>query len=319
MKGKVRFGELHPEKSALQTAKACQPCSTSALDSGSSMIARIRSCALLVLPVLLFLVGSLLTQAHGPYYLGSNLDPDYPYLLNSLNLLTFHFPAHTDHPGTTLQILGAVIALVQWLGSNIVVPWESLQHSVLSKPEDYLHFINAVLNAILALCVYMAGRKIYRMSGSFAAALVLQGGCFLFLQILLAMVRVAPEPLLVITGFLLATSLAIHIFRGYRKTGSDESEHADIRDALLAGAIVAFGLVTKITFAPFVLFALLFKTTRAKLSFCVSMILTASVLLIPVYPHLPRMASWFVSLLLHKDRYGSGAVGIPSVGELTTN
>jgi hypothetical protein len=75
--------------------------------------------AILVVPILLFCFPLILRSYHGPYYLGYNSDPAYAYLLNSLNILNGVPPGHTDHPGTTVQLLGAVGILIRWLGSSV--------------------------------------------------------------------------------------------------------------------------------------------------------------------------------------------------------
>ena len=51
-----------------------------------------------------------------PYFL--DYDPEYAYLLNSLNLLEMSVPGHFDHPGTPLQEFGALVLLVQWLAGG---------------------------------------------------------------------------------------------------------------------------------------------------------------------------------------------------------
>lgn len=48
----------------------------------------------------------------GPWGAYNRSDPEYCYLLNSLDLLTFHIPFHVDHPGTILQEFGAVIVFL---------------------------------------------------------------------------------------------------------------------------------------------------------------------------------------------------------------
>src|ERR1700689_1427704 len=93
--------------------------------------------ALAVIPAALFGLSIILTNSHGPYYLRNNFDPEYIYLLNSLSLLKFHTPAHTDHPGTTLQLLGAGLVWLQWLGRSLLIQRQPLSDSVLSHPEEY--------------------------------------------------------------------------------------------------------------------------------------------------------------------------------------
>ena len=64
---------------------------------------------LAVIPAGLFLSSIFLHAIAGSYYLSGIFDPEYVYLLNSLNLLNIQPPSHTDHPGTTLQIFGAIV------------------------------------------------------------------------------------------------------------------------------------------------------------------------------------------------------------------
>jgi hypothetical protein len=84
-----------------------------------------------IIPFGLTCLSLVLTKHHGPYFLRNNFDPDYNYLLNSLSLLKLQTPRHTDHPGTTLQLLGAVVLLLKWLGTSLFVQRQTLTDSVL--------------------------------------------------------------------------------------------------------------------------------------------------------------------------------------------
>ncbi|MDH3554369.1 MAG: hypothetical protein OES18_00795, partial [Deltaproteobacteria bacterium] len=64
---------------------------------------------LLVIPGVVFALSLVFADINGPYYLGQNSDPEYVYLFNALNIAKFEAPRHTDHPGTTLQVLGATV------------------------------------------------------------------------------------------------------------------------------------------------------------------------------------------------------------------
>src|SRR5260370_16114734 len=149
---------------------------------------------LLVIPCSLFLLSVLLTNASGPYYQFGNFDPDYCYLFNALNILTFHPPGHWDHPGTTLQLLGAIVVLGKWLGSSLFGVWMPISKAVLSDPESYLHAINLAINFLICSTAYVASREIYRISKSLPAALAPQVSVLLFEQTLLSQIRVSVEP-----------------------------------------------------------------------------------------------------------------------------
>src|SRR2546427_10904976 len=104
---------------------------------------------LAVIPAGLFLSSIFLHAIAGSYYLSGTFDPEYVYLLNSLNLLNIHPPSHTDHPGTSLQIFDAIVILRYWLFTCAVGPCISLDDSVFINPQDYLQTIKAILYLLL--------------------------------------------------------------------------------------------------------------------------------------------------------------------------
>ena len=79
--------------------------------------------------------------AAGPFWLSQNSDPDYQYLLNSLNIAQGKGVGHTDHPGTPVQISGAILLKL----SAPTAPVISLQENVLRYPEKYLNYFSNVL------------------------------------------------------------------------------------------------------------------------------------------------------------------------------
>ena len=267
---------------------------------------------LLVAPVAAFAWGMLLAKANGPYHFGDNLDPAYPYLLNSLNLLTLHTPGHSDHPGTTLQLLGAIVVVCRWLATAVFGGWHPLQEAVLSHPEDYLHSINLVLNLLIAGTLWFAAQQLHHVSNSVSAALVLQATFFCFLQTFLAHSLVWPESLLIATAF----ALIVPIIR--MALSNPDGQEAS-RYATTAGLIFGFGLVTKVTFFPWASVILLFPGTARKARFLAASVAACVVLLIPIWPRLPQMAKWMQSLAMHSGQYGGGSVGLPSGATLLAN
>ncbi len=264
-----------------------------------------------VIPVLLFIVVTLLVNARGPYYWSENFDPEYAYLLNSLNLLTFQAPHHTDHPGTTLQELGAAVIFVRWMIDGAWGPWQPLSEAVLSRPEDYLHAISVTLQAAFCGLLWAVGIRIWRRTGSLAAALTLQAGFLVFHQTLLALTRVSPEPLLMIAALALAIPLIPMMFEQQSKDSGEEGG-----PAMLTGAIVGFGIVTKLTFLPLAALILVFRSWRPRLRFGAAMLVSMAVFLLPVWGELNRIFGWTLGLATHQERYGRGEAGLPNVDTL---
>ena len=123
--------------------------------NNSSTIGLLRARGLLlVIPAVLFLVACLLADARGPYSIGANWEADYPYLLNSLNILLFHAPGHVDHPGTTVQLIGAVVVFLKWLSGCLLGDAASLQLDVLSHPEEFLQAIHVTISALIGALVF---------------------------------------------------------------------------------------------------------------------------------------------------------------------
>jgi hypothetical protein len=106
----------------------------------------------------------------GPWGAYNRSDPEYCYLLNSLDLLTFHIPFHVDHPGTILQEFGAVIVFLKWIAASLTGGWTSIQRAVLSQPDGCLRPTNLGIILMLSTAVFLAGLRLYVTSRSVPAA-----------------------------------------------------------------------------------------------------------------------------------------------------
>lgn len=265
---------------------------------------------LLLVPITLFVLSDLLVDARGPYYLGANLDPDYCYLMNSLSLLVFHQPGLVEHPGTGAQELGAVAIFGKWLGSSLSGSWAPLQETVLAHPEDYLHAINFFLNILIGAAVFLAGWEMDRVSGSLPAALVLQLTVFSFRELLITLPRVDPEPVLVLTGFALMVPLIQVILA---------KEPGKAPGVMTAGAILGFGLATKILFLPWVAVTALFTGWKQRIRFLAASLLAIFVFLLPILTSLPGTLRWQGALITHSGPYGSGPSGLPTLAQVSMN
>ena len=70
---------------------------------------KIKIVLFLVIPVFTIIYSLSLRYSQGPFYYNSGYDPSYVYLISSLNIAQFKSPQHADHPGTPVQLIGAVI------------------------------------------------------------------------------------------------------------------------------------------------------------------------------------------------------------------
>ena len=108
---------------------------------------------LLILPLAFVLATSYLKEARGPYWLGTNSDPDFMYLGGALSLSKLSSPAFADHPGTPVISLGALVIIT----AQAVQQKADLQEDVLKNPEFYLDIIYYTLLVLCAAMLVVAG------------------------------------------------------------------------------------------------------------------------------------------------------------------
>jgi hypothetical protein len=253
---------------------------------------------LLVIPGIVFSLALLLSDIKGPYYLGQNSDPEYVYLFSALNIATFEAPRHTDHPGTTLQLLGATVIRASYYFTGR----KSLVEDVLSRPEHYLRLMNIILILLYSITLFAVGLKGFRVSGRLSVALILQASPFLFMTIFDSLTRVHPETLLISLCNVVIIILLEHVYA--------HSEEKSAKNGAWLGAAVGIGIVTKITFAPVFLLCMFFlQPWRSRLLFLLSTILSGFIFILPAIRSLKRIGLWMVALLTHKGFYGAGESG----------
>ncbi len=256
------------------------------------------------MPLALFFYASYVKETRGPYYYNFNDDPEYAYLLNSLNIAQGLAPHHVDHPGTPLQATGALILR----GTHLLVPpsnGQPLVQSVISNPEYYLGAIQFTLLVTGCVTIGILGLTAYRYRQSIALAMLLQSSPFWFFTIGISMARVHAESMLLIIGYSISALLFSVI------TTTEASKPTNTRITVALGILTAIGVMTKVTFAPIAI-ALLLLTCgiRAKLIYVMSTLITSALWAIPLIPRLDYYTDWLVGLALHTEAYGKGEVGL---------
>ncbi|NQV84202.1 MAG: hypothetical protein HQ494_10325 [Rhodospirillales bacterium] len=193
----------------------------------------------LALPIL-FVVSALWVRAlGGPNWLWFNLDPDYFYLLDALNILNLTTPGHVYHPGTTVQWLAALILRL----THPVMSFDNLTGLVLAESEFYLGLIAVVFTMFNGLALWALGAVGRRVFGGWTAALFLQLAPFMSMVVLKHSYHVKPEALLVLTMLVQASTAVLSLTPGLMA-------RRRWRFAIAFGVIAGFGVATKITAFP---------------------------------------------------------------------
>lgn len=258
---------------------------------------------LLILPVMLVFTAALLKYARGPYYICSDTEQDYIYLISSLALAESKQVFYTDHPGTTLQILGAATLKISHAFN--FSEKDSLEFSVLKNPEFYLTIINVVLISLNALLLFVIGLTTFYLTKNIGLGLLLQFSPF-FSSIPLrwGLPQVSCEPLLLFVSLLFMLILV--------KIVVSENLSKSAHWYMIALALVSgFGIATKVTFAPLLiipLFAL--PKLRNKIGFLLLTGLSAILWTWPIVSQYERIFQRICLIFTHTGNYGHGPFGI---------
>lgn len=172
----------------------------------------------------------------GPFYLWSNLDPDYLYLLDALNITNLDWPVAIHHPGTPVQMVGALILK---LAHPLSSPAE-LTQLTLKNPEYYLTLFHLCFVVINTMALVFAGLCAYLAFGNTIAVLFVQFGPFISKLCIKWMTHVAPEPVLISVVLVLGGVALLALRPG--QLASHRPKYA-----ALFGLIAGFGMAVKIT------------------------------------------------------------------------
>jgi len=251
--------------------------------------------ALGLLPVLYAAAGLALKASRGPYWLGTNADPEYAYLFNALEIASGRAPYNVGHPGTPLQMLGAIVLR----GIALVSGRGTLALDVIARPETYLTAMHVAILAGVAILIFSAGLIVLRRTGHLGAALLVQAGPWLFLATPGELSRVRPEPLLIALSAVYGAVLLTSAVDGSR------------RDVTALGGLTGAGIASKITALPLVLAPLVaFRAWKWQRRFIATAAIAFLMGIIAAWPRVLSMGKWMATVAVHADAYGGGPVTV---------
>ena len=270
---------------------------------------------LLIVPIIFIVIEYSFIKEIFPLYAGRTFDADpaYQYLLNGLMLLNAQAPAHTDHPGTTVQVLIATVILAKWLLglSKAAISYDDIFYSVLSEPEASLLTVSLVLILLNAYALFYLGKRIYHSTQNFALPILSQFAPFLFAIACPSIAYPSTESLLFFSTTLLLGLLAPIIFK---IKGAESITVSPIAVGLICG----FGLATKLNFAPLLILILLMRF-RASLVASITAGIAFLCFIAPAWSKIGQLYKWGLSLMTHEGNYGIGPqVGFFTISGLTS-
>lgn len=261
-----------------------------------------RNVALLTLPPLVFAVAAYVAQmSGGPYWMWHTADPSYFYLFDALNLAQFTWPGHPFHPGTPVQVIGAVVLKA----AHPFLSNADLVDVVLDAPEAHLQLIGRVIVAVQAIALFVVGAIVYSLTRRHILAVLLQASPLFSMVIFKNTYHVKPEAFLIIV-MLTFIAIALGALRHRTFDGPTRARYA-----IGFGLIAGIGIATKLTAAPiFLAPVFLLGGFRPVLIYGVSAVVTLAVCLLPAAGSLDLFFSFAGSTISHTGAYGSGGAGL---------
>ncbi|GEM_PF-6006400 len=218
-------------------------------------------------------------------------DPAYQYLLNGLAITIGPGPGHTDHPGTSLQLISGLLTLASHMlirdGSGVVA-------SVVANPEMFA-LISAITLVIgQGAALYWTSIRIYRSSnlGSTAIfqAIILGAGVFFPFRVYLI-----PEALVIVCAILVIGYIAPALL--------GMSDRIDNKAAFVLGVVLAVGLTAKVVFIPMLILPLIVLKWRQTLITYTSMVISTAVIMFFARDQIARSIEWFTQVSTTSARY----------------
>ena len=246
-------------------------------------------------------------------------DPEYRYLKNSLMLLEGRGVEHTDHPGTTVQIIGAATILILHKiidGDTELAQSESIfviLHKIIEEDrgitqsgsifsEFYIAAINYVFFTFFIATYIFTAYIIWKLFNSYLLLLCFLISPYINMEQILFLTRVSADtPIPILCNLLiLLCAYAAHEYK--------EKMYISDYYALYAGLLTSVAFFTKILTLPVMIMTVFFASTKKSLYYYfLSLAMASAVFLCVIGDRVPIMFGWIRSLIVHNDLYGTGA------------
>jgi hypothetical protein len=264
---------------------------------------------ILLFPLFYFFAGIYFRLILGDPSLRS-IDPDYVYFMTGLNMSEGYLKvAHIDHPGTPLQILVALVfRLTYWIRGHSV----GFTEDVLRNPDLYLAIVNVVINLVISIVLYIAGRVVLKKTGSITYGMLVQTIPLVSVILYEIIGRVSPEQIIPLPVIALTVFIIGHVF--------DKKQDFSVSDYFILGLIIGFGLSIKLTLLPLLIIPLVIVKNRgSKLLVVFLSIVFFLIIAFPATMQLERFWQWTKSLFLHSGQYGTGEKNILNFTQFMKN
>ncbi|MBF0504888.1 MAG: hypothetical protein HQL14_07275 [Candidatus Omnitrophica bacterium] len=260
---------------------------------------------ILVFAAFVLLIASLFRYCSGPFYFGNNNDPSYFYFYNFLCILEGKSLPFVDHPGTTLDMLGALVVKM-FFSSSQNTPW--LLANAL-RSEEVLGLVWFLMIVMYVATVVVLGFYVFKkLQDRVFTGLVLLSSLWLIGVRSFSGQGILPISANVNSDTMMMTAVNLMLLAIFRFYFSPKT-HA-CSQAISLGTAVAFALATKFTALPFFVVAwVILETWQQRILLTAVVAGGFIVLTCPLWSSYSHMITWCKGLIFHQGFHGSGGEG----------
>lgn len=248
-----------------------------------------------IIPIAFIIWSLFLTYINGYFFL-FNIDPEYPYLINGLNISVLDFSriGHTDHPGTPFQIITAIFLRI----THLVAGRGNIIDDVIARPEMYLSCLSFYLTFITSIILFWLGKIVYKLSGNIVGVIIIQSSLFLNFILMDVLTRYIPDRLLVIIVLLFIGIIYKYFY---------DKNYSSIRFSIVSGLLMGIAVMTKINFFPILIVSLIIlRNNKDRLIYIGAFSITAFTLFLPIIKRHYIFRNFLTRILFHDGLYGKG-------------
>ena len=256
---------------------------------------------LLLVPVAISVLGITIKNSLGPFWIGTNYDPDCLYLFAALNLTDLVAPGYVAHPGTPLAGLLALVLK----GTHVIAGQGTLVTDVLTRTQLYMDALVYALMSFSAIVLVVSGAYVLRRSGSVPIALLVQTSPLLSYHCFARIPRIMAETFLLVVSTVIGATIIAYV---YRTDVEDEGHFPEI-----FGVLIGLAVASKVNAVPLALLPLLvMRGWRPCARYVATAGISFFIFILPVIlgGHWRELGHWIGSIISHTGLYGKGSAGV---------
>lgn len=243
----------------------------------------------------------------GPHWMHQNGDVNYTYLFAGLDYLSFHTASINDQPAIVTKLVNAICIGITYTIRSWFVD-TTITRDVISHSETYLNIISFGVFGFVILSFYRFLKTCFDASKRIEVFLISSLGMFFSFITVLNVFANKPEPYLLIASCLLGTILV--------KTFVLKKDISSL-EVLLCAFI---GVLSKITFAPFILPLILacWSIKHLTRTLPIALVLGSVVLYFWRF-ELTQFVHFIANTATHSGAYGAGDSGFYNFSQMSEN